>query len=188
MKKETLEYISGLRNAVKDEFIIGRERAGNSELIFVSLPESERPLYALWNSKKTAKKYKVKKNDTDEKLDEIKFEKVEPKGTGGKEVYIMLMEYALSELNKKNISINAAGAIVKLIDCIEWGTGKLCRKRDSKILNRNMIKEILKVSDNSLRKILKELKILNVLCYDNKKKAYFFNTKYLRKGCYKNED
>lgn len=185
MKKETLEYISGRRNAVKDEFIIGRERAGNSELIFVSLPESEKPLYALWNSKKTVKKYSVvKKNDSDE----IVFEKVEPKGTGGKETYVMLMEYALNELNKKNISIIAAGAIIKLVDCVEWGTGRLCRKRDSKTINRNMIKEILKVSDNNLRKILKELKELNVLYYDNRKKAYFFNTRYLRKGCYKNED
>ena len=146
----------------------------------------------MWNSKKAAKKYEIKKNETinenNEKEEEIIFEKVTPKGTGGKEVYVMLMEYALSELNDKSISLNSAGAIVKLINCIEWGTGRLCRKRDLKVLNRDMIKDILGVSDRSLRRIINELKELNVLHYDRKQKAYFFNTRYLRKGCFKNED
>lgn len=185
MKKETLEYINGLRNAVKDEFIIGREMAGNSEFVIVSLPDREKPLYALWNSKKAANRYKkVEYCDTDE----IIFEKVEPKGTGGEESYVMLMVYAINELNKKDISINAAGAIFKLVDNIEWNTGRICRLRDGKPMNRKMLMDELGVCENKLKCIIKELKNLGVVHYDKSKKAYYFNRKYIRKGAAVNED
>jgi hypothetical protein len=178
-----MEYLRGERNVAKDEFIIGRERTGNSEFVIVSLPESKEPLYALWNSRKTAKEYKKSENSG-----EIIFERITPKGTGGRESYVMLMPYAISELNKKNISLDAAGVIFKLADCVEWNTGRICRRRDSKSMTREMLSKTLGAGNMKLKSILRELKRLDVLYYDEKKQAYFINKKFIRKGAVSDED
>ena len=185
MKKETMEYLRGERNVAIDEFIVGRERAGNAELIFVSLPNIEKPLYALWNSKKTVNKYKVKR---DKESAEVIFEFVKPKGTGGKTMYVMLMPNAINELNEEKISIDAAGMILKLIDCIEWNTGRIYRKRDKKSMTKSMLSTFLNIGDSKLTSIIRELRNLNVIFYDRKKKAYFFNPKFIRKGATPCED
>ena len=184
MKKETMEYLRGERNAVKDEFILGREMAGSSELIFVSLPDREKPIYALWNSRKSVNNYK-KKEDED---GGVTFERVSPSGTGGETAYVMLMDYAILELNKRKISLDASGIIFKLVSYVEWNTGRLCRKRDGMALTRRMMFEILDVSRQRFNSAIKELKNLNVLYYDYKKQAYFINSKYIRKGAACNED
>jgi hypothetical protein len=183
LKKETMEYLRGERNAVKDEFVIGRERAGNSELVFVSLPESEKPLYALWNSKKAAKDYKKSEN-----AGEVTFERITPKGSGGKESYVMLMPFAIVELKNKNISLDSAGAIFKLADCIEWNTGRIYHKRDGKSMTREMILKSLGIGNMKMKTILRELKKLDVIYYDNKKHSYFVNRKFIRKGAVSDED
>lgn len=177
MKKETLEYLNGERNVAIDEFVVGRERTGNSELILVSLPECEKPLYALWNSKKTAKKYKMNVESG-----EVTFELITPKGTGGKESYVMLMPNSVTDLNKSQISLDAAGMIFRLIDCIEWNTGRIYRKRDKKSMTINMLSSFLNIGKLRAKTIIRELTKLGVIYYDNKNKAYFFNAKYIRKG------
>lgn len=184
MKKETLEYLNGVRNATRDEFILSREKTGNAELIFVSLPETQKPLYALWNNKKLAQKF-VMKSDPKEM---VKFELVSPKGTGGKEVYVSLMLTALDKLNERKLSLVAAGAMLKLSNSIEWNTGMVCRKRDGKSLTRKMIAKVLGVGTSKTKAIISELSRLEVLYYDKKKQAYFFNTKYIRKGAISHED
>jgi len=184
VKKETLEYLNGERNVVLDEFIVGREKtSGNKELIFVSLPESEKPMYALWNSKKTASQY-VKT----EEEDAIRFKRVKPKGTGGKKSFVMLMPNAFNELEKDKFSIEAAGAIVKLSGCIEWNTGKLLRKRDGKTLTRQMISELLSIGISKTKTILNELNTLGIIRYDSKHQCYFVDGKFVRKGLTANED
>ncbi len=182
MKKEMMEYLSGFRNVVKDEFILGRERSGNSEFIIVALPECEKPIYALWNSKKTAKKYRVKYVENAANTEQYIFEVVKPKGTGGKPLYVMLMPNAINELNKKSISLDAAGMILKLVDCIEWNTGRIYRKRDGKSMTKSMLSAFLNISESKVTSIIKELAELDIMHYNNKKKAYFFNPKFIRKG------
>ncbi|MFA5322141.1 MAG: hypothetical protein WC373_05650 [Smithella sp.] len=178
MKKETIEYLNGNRNVVKDEFVIGRERTSNNqELIFVSLPESEKPMYALWNSKKTAKQF-VKENENEE----IKFKRVSPKGTGGKKSFVMLMPNAFNEIGKDEFSIEAAGAIIKLSAHIEWNTGRLVGKRNGKALTRQMISELLNVGVSKAKTILNELNKLGIIRYDNKSQCYFVDGKFIRKG------
>ena len=184
MKKETLEYLNGLRNATRDEFILGRETAGNAELIFVSLPETQKPLYALWNNKKLAEKFTIKSDP----VNMVRFELVSPKGTGGKESYVSLMLAALDQLNKQKLSLLSAGAMLKLSSYIEWNTGRLCRKRDGKPLTRKMMTEIFDTGMSKTKTIIKELSRLQVLRYDRKKQAYFFNTKYIRKGAISDEN
>jgi len=184
MKKETLEYLNGARNATRDEFIVGREKAGNAELIFVSLPETQKPLYALWNSKKLAEKFTIKSDP----VEMVKFELVSPKGTGGKEVYVSLMLAALDELNERKLSLLSAGAMLKLSSYIEWNTGRVCRKRDGKPLTRKMMSEIFNIGISKTKAIIRELSRLEVLHYDKKRQAYFFNTKYIRKGAISHED
>jgi len=184
LKKETLEFLNGQRNAVKDEFILGREKAGSSELIFVSLPNGEKPIYALWNSKKTVKKYEKK----EDKSGEVVFKKVVSCGTGGESAYVMLIDNMISKLRKKNISLNASGAILQLTNYLEWNTGRLYNKRNKISLTKEMISKILKIGKQKTNNVLKELKELDVLYYNNKESAYFMNMKYVRKGGLLNED
>lgn len=188
MKKETLEFINGDRNAVKDEFILGREMAGSSEFILVSVPERERPLYALWNSRKNTKKYKIRNEEKDNEEEEFIFEKVVPKGTGGEMSYVMLMVYGINELNRSHITVDAAGALFKLIDSIEWNTGRVFRRSDNKSMSSDMMLNKLGVCRGKLKRILRELRGLNVVSYDNRRKAYYVNSKYIRKGAAVDED
>lgn len=176
MKNETLDFISGNRNAVKDEFVLGRERNGNSELILVSLPNSDRPLFALWNSPKAKRRYTLKKKD---EVQDIEIKPVVPRGTGGKPVYVMLM---VEEVSKINASIEAKGTILALINCLEWNTGRIYRPRDKKSMTLAMLAAHLNIGKVKVKSIIKELTDANVVWYDKKTKAYYMNRKFIKKG------
>ena len=181
MKKETLDFLWGNKNAVIDEFVLGREQQGKSELIYVSLPDSESPLYTFWNNKRVKRKYILKK--TEEKLLEVK--PVIPNGTGGKEAYVMLM---IKEVSAIDVSIEAKGAILGFISCLEWNTGRICRQRDMKSMTLPMIAEHLGTGRVKAKGIMKELVAVKVAWYDRKKKAYFMSRKFVKKGMAANED
>lgn len=180
MKRETLDFISGNRNCIKDEFILGREKSGRNELIFITLPELDRPLYALWNSPKTKMRYVQKKREsTDPESDEIKIEKTVPKGTGGKPSYVMFM---VGEFENIKLSVEARGVITGLFGSLEWNTGRVCRKRDKKSLTVSMMAKLLGISNYKVKKALKELIAVGVMNYDKNKKAYFISRKFVKKG------
>lgn len=160
-----------------DTFIIGRESVGGSEFIFVSLPDCEKPLYALWNSRKEAKRRKKTEIEG-----EIVFEKVEPKSAGNKETYVMLMPNAIEGLSKKNVSLEACGFLMKITDCIEWNTGKLIRKRDKVPMTFDMIAKHIKAGKLKTKSIIKELSESRVLFYVKSERAYFISPDYMRKG------
>lgn len=181
MKKETLDFLWGNKNAVIDEFVLGREQQGKSELIYVSLPDSESPLYTFWNNKRVKRKYILKK--TEEKLLEVK--PVIPNGTGGKEAYVMLM---VKEVSAIDVSIEAKGAILGFISCLEWNTGRICRQRDMRSMTLPMIAEHLGTGRVKAKGIMKELVAVKVAWYDRKKKAYFMSRKFVKKGVAANED
>lgn len=171
MNKDTADYLNYNKNVTKDEFVIGRERSGKRELIMVSLPDTNEPLYALWNSRKTAKKYKK-----DDKCD-IAFKEVQPKGTGGKETYVMLM---VSEFDRAKLSLEAGGLMLSLIKQIDWHTGKITDHKSP------MTKQDISVHSNvnmtQLNKIIKELTNKKVLYYKKSERAYFVNRKFIKKG------
>lgn len=181
MKNETLDFISGNRNVVKDEFIIGREKSGKNELIFVSLPNSDHPLFALWNSPRARKRFTIKKNTEDQGI-EIK--PVALKGTGGKKAYVMLM---IKETSKINVSIEAKGAIMGLIDCLEWNTGRIYRPRDKKAMTMAMLADHLNIGKVKAKSIIRELTTANIIRYDKRTKAYYMSRKFIKKGMTVNE-
>jgi hypothetical protein len=177
VEKDTLKFINGQQNVTIDRFILGREKVGNSELIFVSLPEYEEPLFALWNSKKEAKKHKKTEIEGD-----IVFEVKEPKSAGNKETYVMLMPNAIAELNKKKVSIESLGFLMKITDRIEWNTGRLIRKRDKKSMTVDMLAKYAGIGILKTKSIIKELSKNGVLFYLRNERAYFINPDYMRKG------
>lgn len=176
MKKETAKFITGQQNVTIDNFVLGRERVGNSELILVSLPEYEEPLFALWNSRKDAKKYRKVEIEY-----EIVFEKKNPKGSGSQKTYVMLMQTAIAELSR-NVSLEALGFLLKITPCIEWDTGRIYRKRDQKSMTVDMLSKYVGIGLIKTKNILKELSKNDVIFYLPGQRAYFVNQRYLRKG------
>lgn len=164
MKKEMREYLRGERNAVRDELILSRAKCGEGEMVYVSHPEIEEPIYpGLFYHKQP----KPKKRGS--------------RQTGGAKPYVMLMMQALSELSPVP-SLEARGAIVGLINFIEWGTGRIYRPRNGKSLTAAMIAEVLKVKPKRCRRFIKELSAAKVLSYDRKERAYFMSRDIIKRG------
>lgn len=166
--------MSGERNAVKDEFILSRERSGASELVRVSHPDIEEPIYALWSG---VKKHKPQTPQLDGAV-----ETVIPKHTGGKKPYVMLMEGSKGIII--GLSLEASGLMLKLFygGHIEWHTGRIISKQDKKSMAIAGMSKWFKVSRGKLRKILTELSAGGVVRYDPKKHAYFADRSIARKG------
>lgn len=183
MKRETLEFIRGERNATLDNVLLSRERANNGDLIFVSLPELKNPLYKFWHSRKKKIDYEI---EYSAKSGDVKHKKLLPKGTGGKVSYVMLMPVAISELGC--LTIDSAGVLFKLMDSIEWNTGRICRQRDGKSLTKDMIADKCGIGKRRIKSCLRELGDLNIITYNNNARAYYFNNKYIRKGATVDED
>lgn len=177
LKKETIEYIRGDRNAVKDEFILSRERAGASELVRVSHPDLKEPIYSLWHTKK---------RKTGACLTSDKGKPAKPKHTGGKKPYVILLQ----EDTQENLSLEASGFLWRLVrgGHVEWHTGRLVRKRDKAALTRAMMQKQFSIGAGRLRRILGELTAEKILVYDRSARAYFIDRSIARKGGVLRED
>lgn len=178
MKKELAEYINGTRNVIKDEFIIGREKMRNAEMIFVSVPGYDSPMYALINAKKAKEKYRVQETGGEEVA---RIEKRKPKGTGGKPAYAMLM---LAEFEKcvDKISVEAAGLLLKLAPCLEWNTGRIICKHSGMSMTQQAMSRRFCIKKARLRSLLAELAKAGVMSYNAGKRAYFASGNFIKKG------
>lgn len=174
MKSELVEYINGERNVVRDEFIIGRERSKNSEYIVVGIPGYEEPLYALFNSLKNRRKFKVNKDEIATIEEEL------PRGTGGKPAYVMLMSNVFDVVDM--LSADACGLLMKLIPCVEWNTSRLIRQRDKKPLTQKMMRRQFRIYDKKLKSLLRELQKHKLIYYNSKARAYYMDNDLIRKG------
>lgn len=173
MKKETREYLCGERNAVKDEFVLSREKQGVAELVYVSLPEEKEPIYALWT--KRQRRYRGKKETAPGEI-------AKPKHIGGKRPYIMLMQDKNDILNK--LSMEAAGLVFKLLGggFVEWNTCRIIDRRTKNPLTKAQMKDRYGLSAAKIRSLLEELTKNDVIRYDHKERSYFFNTQLAKKG------
>ncbi len=175
MKKETVEYLLGERNAVKDEFIISREKAGESELVVVSHPDVEDPIYRLWSRAKKHRHYKLKNHDAD----------VEPQGrpktTGGKKPYIMLMQ---GQEIIPALSFLAAGLLLKIFNGghVEWHTGRVVYGRKKESMTQGVMAKCFDTGKAKIKVIIAELVEKKVMRYDRKKRAYFVSRTIAKKG------
>lgn len=117
---------------------------------------------------------------------EKKLTKKNPKHTGGKKSYSMLMTDELKAVRdnlKENGVKNAEevlGYVFVLTEHSEFNTNRLINKRNKKSLQYKDLLEILGCSNNKLNKMIKILKDNNLL--SNTNEGYFISQKFIKKG------
>lgn len=183
LKKELAEYLRGERNAVKDEFILSRQRAGDIlEMISVLSPEIREPIYVTWrNLKAKRKKYRALIDETDAGL-KVNVYRAKPRGTGGKKPYIILMQSKMQ--NPEPLPTDAAGLLFNLMycGCVEWHTGRVIRKRDGKPMSLAMICGKLGIGKARLKRAISSLTTAGIMTYNKAERAYFISREFAKKG------
>ena len=161
MKDGLRKYLSGQQNAIRDEFIISREKAGWCEHVYVSHPELIEPLYQFWTG---AKK---KASGT-------------PKHTGGKQSYVMLMIQELAGLIAADLPAENVGYLMCLVPFVEWRTGRLVLERENRQMTLIDIQQKFKRSRRKTLYILSSLKKHGLLVRDTK--GYALSRSLIKKG------
>ncbi len=188
MKKELAEYLRGERSAVKDEFILSRQKitGGVAEMISVLSPGIQEPIYVSWLNPNKRKKYRAVNQEGTEA--DIRVVKTRPKGTGGKEPYVMLMESKTQ--NPDPLPEKEAAFLFNLIycGCVEWHTGRVVRKRDGKRMTIAMLSKKFSIGTVKLKHIISGLTAKGVMSYNKAQRAYFISRKFARKGSSKSAD
>lgn len=124
-----------------DGLMLGRESTGVMDYMTISF--GGEVLYGWWHNP------------------DREVRKGEPKHTGGKKPYAKLM---LQELEKrKDITLEAAGAVVKLLPHIDWKNNRIINKRSKKPLAAEDFMGLMGIGHNKLYKILGELKDRQVI-------------------------
>jgi len=164
MKKETLEYLRGERNATMDEFILSRERTHSSELVYINHPELPEPLYTFWSSRGNKGRSKRK-----------------PKHTGGKKPYVMLMVEELVSLMRKGLPPESAGYLLYLAPFIEWGTGRLVFGRKKRQMTVSDIEKVFRKSRRATLYIIAELRRHDLIIYSSEE-GYFVSRDLIKRG------
>ena len=159
MKDGMRKYLSGQQNAVRDQFIISREKAGGCEHVHVSHPELAEPLYQFWTGKKKANS---------------------PKHTGGKKSYVMVMIRELAGLIANDLPAENVGYLMCLVPFVEWGTGRLVLGRDNRQMTLADIQQKFKRSRRKTLYILSNLKKHGLLVRDAG--GYALSRSLIKKG------
>lgn len=159
MDKRLLDYYNRSVNVLDlgNGFILSREEVRGLE--FITIEHDGNPVYSFWNNPKK----KASKNP--------------PKHTGGKPSYVKLM---IEGIRKHNLSLDAAGFLVKLADNIQWNTNLLINKRNKKPLIIDDISKIVGVGRNKTLNIIKELAKAQLLSKD--KDGYKISPSLIQKG------
>jgi hypothetical protein len=154
------EFISRNINVLDldNGLILGRESSRNMDYMTISY--GDEVLFSWWNNPQK----KASKNP--------------PKHTGGKPSYIKLMVDGVRQHNE--LSIEAAGFLLKLTDNIQWSTNLLINKRNKKPLAVDEITGIIGVGRNKTLDIVKELTQAQLLSKD--KDGYKISSSLIQKG------
>lgn len=146
-----------------NDAIISREVAPNGcELIRIICEDNE--IYQFWNN--------PEKKPPDKP----------PKHIGGKKPYIMLMIDEVKKLKDQKVK-NAGellGCLVYLAEFVEWGTGRLIKKRSKKPIRYKDLLEILPYGNSKLNHVLTDLKKYGLL--SNSSEGYFISDNLIKKG------
>lgn len=163
MKSDFLKYLSGEKNAVRDEFILSREKSNGNELVVVSHPEINEPVYSFWRA--GGKEKNSNQN---------------PKHTGGKKPYAMVMLNELVSVLGKGVPIELIGYLVALAPYAEWGTGRLMCGRKKRKMQVADIEKVFRKSRRTTLNTLSTLKKHGLLSYTEE--GYFISGFLVRKG------
>lgn len=101
-----------------------------------------------------------------------------PKHSGGQPTYVKL--FTASLLENKDLSISAAGFLLKLSVNIDWHTGILIHRRSKKPLMCKDFEKLLNISKNTVSNIIKELKEKDLI--KREKSKYIVSSKIMCKG------
>lgn len=107
-----------------------------------------------------------------------------PKHTGGKKPYLLLMSQEVMKLKEQGIT--NVEELVGFLICvgsagsIEWGTGRLVKKRSKRPLKYVDLENMFSGGRTKLNRILGELKEHDLLFYTQE--GYFVSTKIIKKG------
>lgn len=186
VKKELAEYIRGERNAVKDEFILSRQRIGGvMEMISVLAPDIREPIYVTWRNplKAREKRYRslIDAADAGAGLS-VKISRIKPRGTGGKKPYVILLESKMQ--NPEPLPTDAAGLLLNLMycGCVEWHTGRVVRKRDGKPMSLTMISRKFGIGKARIKRVIGRLTAAGIITYNKAERAYFISREFAKKG------
>ena len=172
MRKELLDFLNGVTNAVRlEDTILSRDVLPNGyQRLVLNTVENDATLFEWWHNPKE----KRNKNDT-------------PKHTGGKKPYIMLITGEVENLRKQGIPNleELIGFLVCLGNNIEWHSGRLINKRSKKSLKYKDIQKLFSGGRKKLDRILRELKEHDLLF--STEEGYFISTRIIKKGKTKKE-
>jgi len=105
----------------------------------------------------------------------------EKKTMGGKAPYVMVMTEKIGEMVREGkATTDQLGCLAVLSANIEWGTGRLIKKRSKKSMQANDIQEVLGISHGTWAKKVKELKDNSLMTVN--KDGYFISTDLFKKG------
>jgi len=109
-----------------------------------------------------------------------------PKNTGGKQPYLMVMTKAIEELRKMKLPnlVEITGFLFFLGPNIEWKTGRLINKRSKKSLNRNDIGKIVPWSRYKIDKMIIDLEEQDLLFKTSE--GFFVSRNIIKKGANRN--
>lgn len=174
MDKEMLRYLNGESNVFEGRLKITRDIAPNGmEYIRICLTDGddEKEIYTYWRNPQADKKNKEN-----------------PKHTGGKKPYLMLMIEEVTKLRKKKVPNIAelVGFLVCLGENIEWNTGRLMNKRSKKSLQYKDLLEIYGCSKPKFNKMLGLMRNHDLLYHTNE--GYFISPKLIKKGRMKEDN
>lgn len=174
VEKDLVKFLNRQINAVRLEVVIVRESLPNGvEHLLIRPACEEHKDLLVTESWVNPKKPKASE---------------QPKHTGGKKPYIMLMVSEVEKLRGqgvKNVE-ELIGYLVCLGKYIEWNTGRLVRKRSKKPLKYADLQKIFPCGNRKLNKILAELKEHDLLF--GTKEGYFISTRLIKKGKTKNKE
>jgi hypothetical protein len=160
MDKLILDYYNHITNVLNlgNGFVLGREVTKGIEHITV---EFEGVLvYSFWHNPNK----KLSKNP--------------PKHTGGKPSYVK--QFLKEMQNHKELSIEAAGFIQKVLPNIDWGSNLLIDQRSKKRLAVDDMCKVINKSKPFTIKVLKELTTAQLLSKD--KDGYKISPNLIQKG------
>lgn len=111
-----------------------------------------------------------------------KLKRNNPKHSGGKKTYVMLMLQQFEEFKNKNINNieELVGFLVCLSYNMEWRTGRLVHRRNKKQLKYADLLKLFSGGKRKLDRIMKDLKKYELLTHT--KEGYFISNKLIKKG------
>lgn len=174
VEKELLKFLNREVNALQLNVVIVRETLPNGVDHLVARPSNEehRSLLVIesWYNPKHPPKSE------------------QPKHTGGKKPYIMLMVDEVEKLRKQGV-VNVEeliGYLVCLGKYVEWNTGRLIHKRKKTPLKYKDIQTMFPCGNRKLNRILGELKEHDLLFKTTE--GYFISSRFIKKGKTKKQE